>query len=263
MRNEMSASACPAALAACTLLTVWHVDADASYHTVRRSMKQGGDMVALRTLEGVGEMQLLDGQTFALPKGALFLVKKAHIDAYRAKYERWHFYWFEFTFGDPAVLPTERVLELPLSPGEEGELERCFDALKVEKGRLAELAQALFQYRLMDWLVLEGGRGRQMRGDELVLLLSQGVREGLSVAQLAKRACMCERTFRILIRRYTGKSPKEYMLNDALDAALVLLRTTNLTVREVAENAGFANAFYFSRIFKSRFGLPPSKTRKL
>lgn len=89
------------------------------------------------------------------------------------------------------------------------------------------------------------------------------MREGLSVRQLAQRACVCERTFRMLVRKYTGKSPKEYMLHDALDAALAMLRTTGLTVGEVAENTGFGNAFYFSRAFKNRFGIQPSKARGL
>lgn len=102
----------------------------------------------------------------------------------------------------------KRVLELPLAAGEEGELARCFDSLKVEKGRMAVLSQALFQYRLADWLARAGGQDGRIGGDELVLLLSQGVREGLSVRQLAQRACVCERTFRMLVRKYTGKAQR-------------------------------------------------------
>ena len=41
------------------------------------------------------------------------------------------------------------------------------------------------------------------------------------------------------------------------------LRTTGLTVGEVAENTGVGNAFYFSRAFKNRFGIQPSKARGL
>lgn len=263
MRNELSLSPQPAKLPALTLRAIWHVDADASYHISRRMMEQGGDIVALRTLDGVGEMQLESNRSYTLPKGTLLLVPKAHILSYGVKYDAWHFYWFEFEIADLQHLPLSQVLELAVAHGEESELARCFDSFKVEKGRLAILSQALFQYILADWLAAMGGQGRQLSGDELIPLLSLGVRENLSVAELAQRACMCERTFRILVRRHTGKSPKEYMLHDALDTALVLLRTTSLSVAEVAENTGFHNSFYFSRVFKNRFGIQPSKARGL
>lgn len=263
MRNEMAMSQQPAPLPTVTLRTIWHVDGDESYRITPRLMKPGGDTVALRTLDGVGEMLLSGESPLTLAKGTLLLVPKDHIEAYQVKYDRWHFYWFEFEGAGADALPMKRVLELPLAAGEEGELARCFDSLKVEKGRMAVLSQALFQYRLADWLARAGGQDGRIGGDELVLLLSQGVREGLSVRQLAQRACVCERTFRMLVRKYTGKSPKEYMLHDALDAALAMLRTTGLTVGEVAENTGFGNAFYFSRAFKKRFGIQPSKARGL
>ncbi len=263
MKNEMAASQQLGFMPPVTLHTVWHVEGDATYRVTQPMMEQGADLVALRTLDGVGEVQLEGGRLLTVSKGTLLLLAKAQIHAYRVRYDRWHFYWFEFSAPQVETLPLGTLLELPLAPGEEGEMARCFETLKAERGWLSALPQAMFQYRLCDWLATTDKRERQMGQEELILLLAQGVRERLSVAELARRACMCERSFRLLVHRYTGKSPKEYMLHDALDTALALLRRTGLPVHEVAATVGFTNAFYFSRAFKRRFGMQPSKVRVL
>ena len=46
------------------------------------------------------------------------------------------------------------------------------------------------------------------------------------------------------------------------DAAAQLLRSTSLTVAEVAREAGFADQSYFSKVFSLKFGKTPSEYRK-
>ncbi len=58
------------------------------------------------------------------------------------------------------------------------------------------------------------------------------------------------------------RSPKNYVLEKRLDAAKYLLRNTDYSVKDVALSVGFDNPLYFSRIFKKRFGQPPSEYQK-
>ena len=41
-----------------------------------------------------------------------------------------------------------------------------------------------------------------------------------------------------------------------------LLRRTDLSLAEIAEKCGFANAFSFSRSFRREHGIPPAAYRK-
>ena len=65
------------------------------------------------------------------------------------------------------------------------------------------------------------------------------------------------RTFKEL----TGVGFKEYITAKRLQQACHLLETTGKTVTDIAAEAGFENATYFTTVFKREFGLPPSKYR--
>lgn len=267
MRNGCAQAEQPARLPHMTLQTVWYVEADAAYQVARRMMApQGGDWVALRTLGGAGVMRLTNDRPLTLPKGSLLLVPKARIAFYGCKGEQWRFYWLEFATDIPPDFQREAVLPLPVALGEEHELQRCFDMLRGRAGSaMAMLAQALFLYRMADWRCrsISDAAEEQRQVDEVLLLLSQGVREHLSVAELARRACLCERSFRTLVRRVVGQSPKEYMLEDRLASAFTLLQTTDRPVCDIALSLGFVSAAYFTRAFQKRYGLSPTRSRCL
>ena len=63
-------------------------------------------------------------------------------------------------------------------------------------------------------------------------------------------------------RRYFNQSPYEYILQLKLDAAKILLSTSNFSVKQVSDQLGFCDEYYFSGLFKKRTGLPPSKFKK-
>lgn len=59
----------------------------------------------------------------------------------------------------------------------------------------------------------------------------------------------------------TGESASVFIRNYRLDQACLLLRTSRLTVAEVAYQTGFGEPGYFSKVFAERFGIPPSAFR--
>lgn len=60
-----------------------------------------------------------------------------------------------------------------------------------------------------------------------------------------------------------GISPKQYMLNKKLDYAKTLLTETSASIFDVAQSIGYTDQLYFSRIFKNKEGLSPSKFRNI
>ena len=59
-------------------------------------------------------------------------------------------------------------------------------------------------------------------------------------------------SFRRLFKQSTGLAPNQYLLELKIGKARNLLTNTSLQVQQIAEECGFENHFYFSRIFKQR-----------
>ena len=66
-----------------------------------------------------------------------------------------------------------------------------------------------------------------------------------------------------LFKEATGKNFKEYVLDKRMEYAQELLKTTTMKIAEISGMAGFESAEYFSSVFKSRYGMTPTRYRKL
>ncbi len=64
-----------------------------------------------------------------------------------------------------------------------------------------------------------------------------------------------------LFKEVTGMGFKEYVTEKRLEYGHMLLCTTQKNITEIATAAGFENANYFSTIFKTKYGMPPTKYR--
>ena len=74
---------------------------------------------------------------------------------------------------------------------------------------------------------------------------------------LASKMGIGYRHFRRQFQEATGLAPHQYLLNLRLNHAKRLLGT--LPVAEVAARVGFSDSLYFSRIFKRKVGVPPTR----
>jgi len=80
--------------------------------------------------------------------------------------------------------------------------------------------------------------------------------EDLSRGLLLSRAAVYKKIFVL-----TGKTPIEFIRSVRLQRAAQLLEKTKKTVSEVAYETGFNNPKYFTKYFKSEFGVVPSEWR--
>ena len=61
-----------------------------------------------------------------------------------------------------------------------------------------------------------------------------------------------------IFKDLTGVSPINYLIQIRLKKANELLKTEDLTVKEVAKSVGYEDAYHFSKSFKKHFGISPS-----
>ena len=83
--------------------------------------------------------------------------------------------------------------------------------------------------------------------------------EDLSIEQLATEVGMSPEHMRDLFFKRYGSRPHRYRTTLRMIRARELLCTSNLIVKEVARQTGYADPLYFSRVFKSHFGISPSE----
>ena len=65
-----------------------------------------------------------------------------------------------------------------------------------------------------------------------------------------------------IFHKEIGLSLWEYLNRYRIYLATKMLRETNDTIYEIAENAGFQDQAYFCRVFKKIYGVPPGKIRQ-
>lgn len=87
--------------------------------------------------------------------------------------------------------------------------------------------------------------------------------EPLTVAQLAARAQMSERTFARRFRAETGQSPGVWVRERRLDRARELLESGDLTIDLVAERSGLGSADNLRHHLRRGLGTSPSAYRKV
>lgn len=91
--------------------------------------------------------------------------------------------------------------------------------------------------------------------------IEQHFAEPLYVPDLARLAGLSESAFARLFRRHRGIPPRQFVVQVRVREAAHLLLHTELTIEDVAQRAGFPNAFYFGRVFKRLTGEPPARFR--
>ncbi len=83
-----------------------------------------------------------------------------------------------------------------------------------------------------------------------------------SVVDLSEHLAMSRGALYTKIFELTGLPPVEFIRSYKLDRGAILLLKSDLTVTQIAYEAGFATPHYFSRSFKEKFNMLPSDYRK-
>lgn len=127
-------------------------------------------------------------------------------------------------------------------------------ANQIQAGVTAEILGMILQYHQTQPASL-GPRTDVL--EKALDFLRKNWRSPIDFAALAARSGVSSRHFRRLFQQATGLSPQQYVLNLRLNEAKRLLGS--MPIYEVAERVGFENALYFSRLFKEKIGVSPSR----
>ncbi|MEH6607181.1 MAG: helix-turn-helix domain-containing protein, partial [Pseudomonadales bacterium] len=105
-------------------------------------------------------------------------------------------------------------------------------------------------------------RGRQIDLDHIQGLMHLSLQGKLDLDMLAAQAKLSKYHFSRKFKQLTGHSPIQHFLHLKMQHACQLLDNTQLSIKQVAGEVGYDDAYYFSRLFKQIIGLAPSKYRQ-
>jgi AraC family carnitine catabolism transcriptional activator len=111
----------------------------------------------------------------------------------------------------------------------------------------------------------DGGQGTANSMSEQVTraihLMRESITAPVSCESIAASVGLSKRQLERKFKLATAMAPGRYYVNLRVSTAHQLLQQTGLTVSQVAVATGFDSLEHFSRMYKARFGRPPSRDR--
>lgn len=95
--------------------------------------------------------------------------------------------------------------------------------------------------------------------NELKAYIDRNIYEALSIEMLANEANLSSSQVNRIFKKAFETTPYDYILSQKINTAKLLLRNTNLTIKEIAYKLNFADEHYFSNVFLKKVGIRPGK----
>src|ERR1044071_7186915 len=86
--------------------------------------------------------------------------------------------------------------------------------------------------------------------------------ESLKVATLAALVNLSRSHYTTLFRRVTGYAPLSYLNHLRMQRAVQLLNSSDLPIKQISDQLGFSEQFYFSRAFSKMNNHSPTEHRR-
>jgi AraC-like DNA-binding protein len=104
---------------------------------------------------------------------------------------------------------------------------------------------------------------RRAQLERAVALMRERLASNLTSIDLQRATGIASSQLHTLFRELTGYSPMEYLRRLRVERARELLANPSLSIKEVADGAGFSDPNHFSRVFARLDGIPPTAYRAL
>lgn len=151
----------------------------------------------------------------------------------------------------------------------EDEVESCFEkmilcySINTSKSQVAAEGELI---KLLSLLSRENGDQTNVAYsdvvDKMLKYIHSNWQKTVTVADVAKKACLSESRAAHLFKAAVGKGIHQYIMSLRISTAKELLLSTDMSVSEIGKMVGFQDALYFSRAFKSEVKVSPKKYRE-
>lgn len=217
--------------------------------------------------DGSGQM-IADGRAFEVRAGDVFVFfPQQHIRYFDHRATPWRYTWFTLRGSRAETVLADCGFDRkhPHRPaGRTPGIETAFRAAEEELGQLTVSSPTVIA---LSWRLvreLEPTPARQAPPSlaaQALILFDHHYGGQLSVDEIAGKLNVSRSTLFRAFQDEHGRSPKEMLDELRMLKAMHLLKASKESVKEIAAACGYAGEAYFSRVFKTRTGLPPSTWR--
>lgn len=211
-----------------------------------------------------------DGTDYEINPGELLFLKSGvhHWGAKEIKKgTQWYFFHFRGGAGGENRFEREIALPKKLTGLENSRTERLIEQYVDFFFSENEMMPWLAGYKLFELLTELAYRGikktaPQSLADRLCLYLQEHYREPFSAAVLEKEFFLSYKHMASVFRREKNITMQQYHTRIRMNTACRLLKSTLMSVGEIAAEVGYKDALYFSRCFRAVHGMSPSGYRR-
>jgi AraC-like DNA-binding protein len=223
--------------------------------------------------EGRGVLKS-EGKTWKVRPGSMMLILPEIKHLYKPDFETgWHEYWVGFNGSyfkrllEQGILSREKVFFntglhdsiLAIFNGifDEIRTQRPLYQFKVCAGILSLISEMLAHERRRDQPSYY-----QKIADKAKYLMEKNIFGAINIAGISDQIGVSASRLNEIFKTHTGMTPYQYYIHIKINKASIILEEEDAPVQDVALRLGFDDPYYFSRFFKSKTGVAPSKWRK-
>lgn len=231
-------------------------------------------------LSGGGTLEM-DGKVFRPHRGQIFVtVPGVNLFYYSDPEDPWHYAWISFN-GSKAALYLEKagltaehpVRDCYLDPEEFlGIIEEILNHHEITVAN--ELTRTALLYQILALLVNSQNQNLEKQNKPLphdyspdvyvdnALAYIHNHYTDAKVSDIASYIGITRSYLTHIFKQRMEISPQEYLLSYRLEQGSRLLRTTGMSIQEIAEAIGYENPLTFSKMFKNVYGMSPKYYRQ-
>jgi AraC-like DNA-binding protein len=243
---------------------------EAAGHQMRR--ERADDHLLIYCRSGRGWLHCTDGR-FDVGPGDLLLLRKDMAHAYGADTQSpWTIYWVHFdgALSDDflRLLGKQPLRRIGVQPRLLGDFEALL-AVQRQGLNAAPFIHAAHRLQaLLSSLAVLPARvnlkfGRVLDIEAVHAVMREHLRGSLNLDELAAQFKLSRFHFAKTYRALTGHAPIQDFIQLKMALACRLLDRGEIEVRQVAEQLGYDDPYYFSRLFRKVVGMAPSHYRAL
>lgn len=249
------------------LRSAYIVHADPTYDVIKGGINNK-DFIALRTLDGNGNLIIEGIGNLSLGPRTLVIFKHNKVRRYFCNSKTWIFWWFEFASEDAEEaikLDFNKVLNIDLVEDEIKNCQSCIEYIRNSNNVSLALASATFSVLLYKWLLHSKTKSLVTPHKEIIekiiVHIKLNITENISVKDMANMAGLSERRFRQVFKEIIGTQPKRYINNLKISLAEELLKNTPFSIMQISEMLGYSSQFHFCKNFRKSRNITPSQYR--
>lgn len=116
---------------------------------------------------------------------------------------------------------------------------------------------------LAEVLALERRKAQPTHSEQLVerakFVMEENIYDDIDLNNIGERLGVSTSHLNEVFKTYTSMTPYQYFIHIKMHMAKILLEKGDLSVKEVAFRLGFEDQYHFSKLFKSKTGIAPSR----